>query len=118
MQDKKAVKVKKARKVVEKQQIRRWILKSVAETTPKTAITLHSIKKFLDSKQNGASNNPETKMIIKRLLESGHLRKVDGRYAAGKRKEKKVIHRRSDDKEVVTKVLREKRSDKSRKMST
>ncbi|GIY12484.1 uncharacterized protein CEXT_146641 [Caerostris extrusa] len=89
MKDKNAVKARKGRKLSNKNQIRRWILKSVAETTPKTAITLHAIKKFLDSKQNGVSNNPETKMITKRLLESGHLRKVDGRYAAGKRNEKR-----------------------------
>ncbi|GFT33139.1 uncharacterized protein NPIL_538311 [Nephila pilipes] len=75
---------KKSKQAAEKSQIRRWILKSVAETTPKTAVTLHSIKKFLDSKQIGISNNPEVKMILKNLVDNGNLIKINCRFAAGK----------------------------------
>ncbi|GBO21621.1 hypothetical protein AVEN_204622-1, partial [Araneus ventricosus] len=74
----------KSKQEVEKSKIRRWILKSVSETTPQTAVTLYAMKKFLDSKQSGLSNNPETKLVIKRLTESGHLVKIDGKFANGK----------------------------------
>ncbi|GFY43787.1 uncharacterized protein TNIN_230991 [Trichonephila inaurata madagascariensis] len=85
MKDTAVVKDKKTKPAPEKSQIRRWILKSVAETTPKTAITLYAIKKFLDSKQNGISNNPETKLILRKLLESGNVIKINGKFAfAGK----------------------------------
>ncbi|GBN30550.1 hypothetical protein AVEN_168085-1 [Araneus ventricosus] len=68
----------------EMNKIRRWILKSISKATPETAVTLYSIKKFLDSKQNGLSINPETKLVMKRLTESGHLVKIDGKYFDGK----------------------------------
>ncbi|GFV00225.1 uncharacterized protein TNCV_3322761 [Trichonephila clavipes] len=85
MKDIVVVKDKKTKPAPERSQIRRWILKSVAETTPKTAITLYSIKKFLDSKQNGISNNPETKLMLRKLIESGNLIKINGKFAfAGK----------------------------------
>ncbi|GFU07051.1 uncharacterized protein NPIL_135821 [Nephila pilipes] len=78
----------KSKQIAEKNQIRRWILKSVAETTRKTAITLNAIKKFLDSKQKNVSSKPETKMILKRLVDSGQLVKIDGRFTAGKPRKK------------------------------
>ncbi|GBN25772.1 hypothetical protein AVEN_183241-1, partial [Araneus ventricosus] len=84
MKDAATVKDKKSKQEVEKSKIRRWILKSVSETTPQTAVTLYAMKKFLDSKQSGLSNNPETKLVIKRLTESGHLVKIDGKFANGK----------------------------------
>ncbi|GBM81725.1 hypothetical protein AVEN_113945-1 [Araneus ventricosus] len=84
MKDAATMKDKKSKEEVEMNKIRRWILKSVSKATPETAVTLYSIKKFLDSKQNGLSNNPETKLAMKRLTESGHLVKIDGRYFDGK----------------------------------
>ncbi|GFQ86601.1 uncharacterized protein TNCT_139801 [Trichonephila clavata] len=63
--------------------IRKWILKSVSDSSRKTSVTLYSIKKFLDSKHHGISNTPETKLILKRLVDKGHLIKVDGRFASG-----------------------------------
>ncbi|KAF8783260.1 hypothetical protein HNY73_013449 [Argiope bruennichi] len=82
------IKDKKSKQEVEKNKIRRWILKYVSKTTPATAITLQSIKKFLDSKQNGLSVNPETKLIIKRLTETGRLVKIDGKFSDGKNSSK------------------------------
>ncbi|GFQ85856.1 uncharacterized protein TNCT_396911 [Trichonephila clavata] len=97
-----ATKEKKSKPAADKYQIRRWILKSVAETTRKTAVTLNSIKKFLESKQKNVSVKSETKMILKRLLESGHLVKVDGRFFAGKvnlrKKNERGLSRKSDGK--------------------
>ncbi|GFS75994.1 uncharacterized protein NPIL_302351 [Nephila pilipes] len=103
MADTTDVKDKKKKQIAEKNQIRRWILKSVAETTRKTAVTLNAIKKFLDSKQNGISGKPDTKLMIKRLLDSGHLIKVDGRFSAGKPSQKKSAQRyqkRSNEKKL------------------
>ncbi|GFQ66795.1 uncharacterized protein TNCT_396901 [Trichonephila clavata] len=77
----------------EKNQIRRWILKSVSETTRKNAITLNAIKKFLESKQKNISRKPETKMILKRLVDSGQLVKIDGRFTAGKPSPRKKSER-------------------------
>ncbi|GFY42675.1 uncharacterized protein TNIN_176781 [Trichonephila inaurata madagascariensis] len=97
-----ATKDKRSKSVADKHQIRRWILKSVAETTRKTAVTLNSIKKFLDSKQKNVSGKSETKMILKRLLDSGHLVKADGRFFAGKanlrKKNERSQSRKSDGK--------------------
>ncbi|GBN44294.1 hypothetical protein AVEN_174263-1 [Araneus ventricosus] len=84
MKDAATVKDEKSKQEAEKNKIRRWILKSVLETTPQITVTLYAIKKFLDSKQSGLSNNPETKLVIKRLTESGHLVKIDGKFADGK----------------------------------
>ncbi|GBM64824.1 hypothetical protein AVEN_178555-1 [Araneus ventricosus] len=84
MKDAATMKDKKSKEEVEMNKIRRWILKSVSKATPETAVTLYSIKKFLDSKQNGLSINPETKLVMKRLTESGHLVKIDGKYFDGK----------------------------------
>ncbi|GBN69192.1 hypothetical protein AVEN_150796-1 [Araneus ventricosus] len=78
------VKDEKSKQDAEKNKIRRWILKSVSKTTPEKTVTLYAIKKFLDSKQSGLSNNPETKLVINRLTESGHLVKIDGKFADGK----------------------------------
>ncbi|GFU07042.1 uncharacterized protein NPIL_135781 [Nephila pilipes] len=93
MNDMSLIKEKKSKLAADKNQIRRWILKSVAETTRKTAVTLNSIKKFLDSKQKNVSAKTETKMILKRLVESGHLVKIDGRFCAGKSSSKKKNER-------------------------
>ncbi|GBM18935.1 hypothetical protein AVEN_1564-1 [Araneus ventricosus] len=82
------MKDKKSKQEDEMNKIRRWILKSVSKATPETAVTLYSIKKFLDSKQNGLSINPETKLVMKRLTESGHLVKIDGKYIDGKNSQK------------------------------
>ncbi|GBN24147.1 hypothetical protein AVEN_11319-1 [Araneus ventricosus] len=76
----------------EMNKIRRWILKSVSKATPETAVTLYSIKKFLDSKQNGLSINPETKLVMKRLTESGHLVKIDGNTLMAKIAQKTSSH--------------------------
>ncbi|GBO15385.1 hypothetical protein AVEN_203419-1 [Araneus ventricosus] len=84
MKDAATVKDEKRKQQDEKNKIRRWILKSVSETTPQSAVTLYAIKKFLDSKQSGLSSNPETKLVIKRLTESGHLLKIDGKFTDGK----------------------------------
>ncbi|GFT44863.1 uncharacterized protein NPIL_294981 [Nephila pilipes] len=83
-----APKDKKIKQNVEANQIRRWILKSVSKTSPETAVTIHYIKKFLESKQSGISNHPETKITLKRLIGSGHLIKVNGRIATAKSDEK------------------------------
>ncbi|GBN05122.1 hypothetical protein AVEN_132108-1 [Araneus ventricosus] len=64
----------------------------VSKTTPETAVTLYAIKKFLDSKQSELSNNPETKLMIKCLTESGHLLKIDGKFADGKNSPKHKQH--------------------------
>ncbi|GFX03376.1 uncharacterized protein TNCV_4633881 [Trichonephila clavipes] len=61
--------------------IRKWILKSVSDSSRRSSVTLYSIKKFLDAKHHGISNTPETKLILKRLVDKGHLIKVDGRFA-------------------------------------
>ncbi|GFR00531.1 uncharacterized protein TNCT_253791 [Trichonephila clavata] len=112
MKDTAVVKDKKTKQAPERSQIRRWILKSVAETTPKTAITLHSIKKFLDSKQNGISSNPETKLILKKLLESGNLIKIDGKFAsAGKpaqieKQQATVKSKKGNEMKNLTKIKR------------
>ncbi|GFY62317.1 hypothetical protein TNIN_211251 [Trichonephila inaurata madagascariensis] len=50
----------KNKQSIEARQIRRWILKSVSDIPPEKAVTFHYIKKFLESKQNGISNHPET----------------------------------------------------------
>ncbi|GFQ89455.1 uncharacterized protein TNCT_192661 [Trichonephila clavata] len=78
----------KTKQKVEISQIRRWVLKSVSKTTPATAVTLHFIKKFLDSKHDGISRLPETKMVIKNLIDSGRLVKIEGRIATGKTNQK------------------------------
>ncbi|GBO13406.1 hypothetical protein AVEN_258663-1 [Araneus ventricosus] len=76
MKDAATVKNEKSKQEVEKSKIRRWILNRYRNDT-QTAVTLYAMKKFLDSKQSGLSNNPETKLVIKRH-ESGHLVKIEG----------------------------------------
>ncbi|GFV24268.1 uncharacterized protein TNCV_685481 [Trichonephila clavipes] len=78
----------KNKQSIEARQIRRWILKSVSDIPPEKAVTFHYIKKVLESKQNGMSNHPETKLTLKRLIESGHLTKVNGKITRGKSDEK------------------------------
>ncbi|GBL91956.1 hypothetical protein AVEN_102532-1 [Araneus ventricosus] len=51
-------------------------------------VTIRHVKKFLDSKQEGLAMKPETKFILKRLLETGHLEKKDGKYVIKKSKKK------------------------------
>ncbi|GFV24269.1 uncharacterized protein TNCV_685491 [Trichonephila clavipes] len=83
-----AFKNNKTKQNVDISQIRRWVLKCVSKTTPATAVTMHCIKKFLDSKHNGISRLPETKLVIKNLINSGRLVKIDGRIATGKTNQK------------------------------
>ncbi|GFQ89453.1 uncharacterized protein TNCT_192651 [Trichonephila clavata] len=83
-----AVHVKKNKQNIEVKQICHWILKSVSNIPPERAVTFHYIKKFLESKQNGISNHPETKLALKRLIDGGHLMKVNGKIARGKLDEK------------------------------
>ncbi|GFY62316.1 uncharacterized protein TNIN_211241 [Trichonephila inaurata madagascariensis] len=83
-----AFKNKKTKQNVEISQIRRWVLKCVSKTTPATAVTMHCIKKFLDSKHNGISRLPETKLVIKNLINNGRLVKIDGRIATVKTNQK------------------------------
>ncbi|KAF8773956.1 hypothetical protein HNY73_016561 [Argiope bruennichi] len=64
----------------EKDKIRKWILMAVASVQISKGMTIQQIKKFLDSKQDGLSMKPEMKLILKRLLETGHLKKKEGRY--------------------------------------
>ncbi|GFY62318.1 uncharacterized protein TNIN_211261 [Trichonephila inaurata madagascariensis] len=88
-----AFKDNKIKQSVEISQIRRWVLKCVSSNQmPATAVTMHCIKKFLDSKHNGISRLPETKLVIKKLIDSGRLVKIDGRITPGKtnRKHKHV----------------------------
>ncbi|GFQ97875.1 uncharacterized protein TNCT_392341 [Trichonephila clavata] len=118
MADTTDVKDKKKKLMAEKYQIRRWILKCVAETTCKTAVTLNAIKKFLDSKQNGISGKPEIKLIIKRLLDSGHLVKVENRFAAGKPSLKKStlsIQKRSNEKRMTSPEKRQRKTEGKRR---
>ncbi|KAF8773954.1 hypothetical protein HNY73_016559 [Argiope bruennichi] len=70
----------------EKAKIRKWILLAVASVKGSNGVTIQHIKKFLDTKQDGLSMKPETKLILKRLLETGHLKKKDGKYVIKKSK--------------------------------
>ncbi|GFR01495.1 hypothetical protein TNCT_710861 [Trichonephila clavata] len=69
----------------EKTNIRRWIITAVSNVKGNRA-TIHHIRKYLDSKKTGLSNKPETKLIMKKLLDIGRLVKVDGKYALRKSK--------------------------------
>ncbi|KAF8774232.1 hypothetical protein HNY73_016807 [Argiope bruennichi] len=64
----------------EKAKIRKWILMAAASLKGNNGVTVQHIKKFLDTKKDGLSNKPETKLILNRLLETGHLKKKDGKY--------------------------------------
>ncbi|GBN22658.1 hypothetical protein AVEN_103392-1 [Araneus ventricosus] len=70
----------------EKAKIRRWILKAVEDVEGNKGATAHHIQKFLDSKEAGISNKPEWKLILKKLLDSGHLMKNGGRFVIQKSK--------------------------------
>ncbi|GBM47868.1 hypothetical protein AVEN_91851-1 [Araneus ventricosus] len=70
----------------EKAKVRRWILKAVEDVERNIGATAHHIQKFLDSKEDGSSNKPEWKLILKKLLDSGHLMKNGGRYVIHKSK--------------------------------
>ncbi|GBM02645.1 hypothetical protein AVEN_64020-1 [Araneus ventricosus] len=70
----------------EKAKVRRWILKSVEDVEGNKGATTHHIQKFLNSKEDGISSKPEWKVILKRLLDSGHLMKNGGRYVIHKPK--------------------------------
>ncbi|GFU32717.1 hypothetical protein NPIL_686081 [Nephila pilipes] len=69
----------------EKMNIRRWIITAVSNVKGNKA-TIHHIRKYLESKKTGLSNKPETKLIMKKLLDIGRLVKVDGKYALRKSK--------------------------------
>ncbi|GFY61632.1 uncharacterized protein TNIN_131051 [Trichonephila inaurata madagascariensis] len=85
--------------------IRKWILKSVSDSSRRTSVTLYSIKKFLDTKHHGISNTPETKLILKRLVDNGHLIKVDGRFASADPdyRERKEQNQKHNEKRTVLK---------------
>ncbi|GFY27151.1 ENTH domain-containing protein [Trichonephila clavipes] len=70
----------------DKIKIRRWILTAVSNVKSKIGVTIHHIRKFLEAKKNGLSTKPETKLILKRLLDTGHLRKMEGKYSISRRK--------------------------------
>ncbi|GBM56757.1 hypothetical protein AVEN_211092-1 [Araneus ventricosus] len=72
----------------EKAKIRRWMLMAVTNGKGSSGVTIQHIKKFLDSKQGGLSSKAETKLILSRLLETGHLEKTDGKYVIKKSKKK------------------------------
>ncbi|KAF8764016.1 hypothetical protein HNY73_022139 [Argiope bruennichi] len=72
----------------EKAKIRKWILMAVANSKDSKGVTTQHIKKFLDSKQDGLSSKPETMLLLKRLLETGHLAKKDGKFVIKKPKKK------------------------------
>ncbi|GBN89049.1 hypothetical protein AVEN_24031-1 [Araneus ventricosus] len=74
----------------EKAKIRRWILKAVEDVEGNRGATAHHIQKFLDSKEDGISSRPEWKLILKKLLDSGHLMKNGGRYVIHKSKKTSV----------------------------
>ncbi|KAF8773953.1 hypothetical protein HNY73_016558 [Argiope bruennichi] len=76
---------------LEKAKIRKWILMAVASDKSNKGVTIQHIKKFLDSKQDGLSNKPEMKLILKRLLETGHLKKKDGKFVIKKSKNKAPV---------------------------
>ncbi|GBO34707.1 hypothetical protein AVEN_76287-1 [Araneus ventricosus] len=74
----------KANQSKEKAKVRRWILKAVEDVEGNKGATAHHIQKFLDSKEDGLSSKPEWKLILKKLLDSGHLMKNGGRYVIHK----------------------------------
>ncbi|GBM15187.1 hypothetical protein AVEN_39101-1 [Araneus ventricosus] len=77
--------VDKAKEKSEKAKVRRWILKAVEDVKDKKGATVHNIQNFLDSKQDEIANRQEWKLILKKLLDSGHLTMKDGRrYAINK----------------------------------
>ncbi|GBL94949.1 hypothetical protein AVEN_187464-1 [Araneus ventricosus] len=80
----------KANQSKEKAKVRRWILKAVEDVEGNRGATAHHIQKFLDSKEDGISNRPEWKLILKKLLDSGHLMKNGGRYVIHKSKKTSV----------------------------
>ncbi|GBN54735.1 hypothetical protein AVEN_265706-1, partial [Araneus ventricosus] len=67
----------------EKAKVRRWILKAVEDVEGYKGATT---QKFLNSKEDGISSKPEWKVILKKLLDSGHLMKNGGRYVIHKPK--------------------------------
>ncbi|GBO46190.1 hypothetical protein AVEN_197094-1 [Araneus ventricosus] len=70
----------------EKAKVRRWILKAVEDVEGNKGATAHHVQKFLDSKEDGISSKPEWKLILKKLLDSGHLMKDGARYVISKSK--------------------------------
>ncbi|KAF8764017.1 hypothetical protein HNY73_022140 [Argiope bruennichi] len=72
----------------EKAKIRKWILTAVTNSKDSKGVTTQHIKKFLDSKQDGLSSKPVIMLVLKRLLETGHLVKKDGKYVIKKSKRK------------------------------
>ncbi|GIX87680.1 ENTH domain-containing protein [Caerostris extrusa] len=79
---------KKRKSSMERNKIRRWILMAVSNIKGNIGATIFHIRKFLDSKQNGISNKPEMKLMLKRLLESGYLVKNEGKYKVKNLKKK------------------------------
>ncbi|KAF8773948.1 hypothetical protein HNY73_016553 [Argiope bruennichi] len=72
----------------DKSNMRKWILMVVASVKSSTGVTIQRIKKFLDSKQVGISSKPEMKLTLKKLLETGHLGKKDGKFVIKKSRKK------------------------------
>ncbi|GBM20614.1 hypothetical protein AVEN_230213-1 [Araneus ventricosus] len=64
----------------EKAKVRRWILKAVENVERNNGATTHHIQKFLDSKEDEISKKIDFKLILQKLLDSGHLMKDGRRY--------------------------------------
>ncbi|GBO44476.1 hypothetical protein AVEN_246698-1 [Araneus ventricosus] len=65
--------------------IRIWILKAVEDVEGSAGATSHHIQNFLEFKQAGISRKQEWKLILKKLLNSGHLTRKDRvRYVVNK----------------------------------
>ncbi|GBM26281.1 hypothetical protein AVEN_66520-1 [Araneus ventricosus] len=74
--------------ISEKAKVRKWMLMADASSKGSNGVTIHHMENFLDSKQSGLSSKPETKLILKNLVETGRLAKKDGEYAIKKSKKK------------------------------
>ncbi|GBM74509.1 hypothetical protein AVEN_58386-1 [Araneus ventricosus] len=68
----------------ERAKIRRWILKAIEDM--KGGATPNQVQKFVDSKQEGLLSKPDLKLNLKKLLDSGHLTKKEGKFVIKKRK--------------------------------
>ncbi|GFT76931.1 hypothetical protein NPIL_204251 [Nephila pilipes] len=59
--------------------IRRWILKSFSRRKSKI-VSKEFIQHYLRSNKSGFADSPELKSVLKMLVKSGHLIRIDGNY--------------------------------------
>ncbi|XP_071044323.1 uncharacterized protein [Parasteatoda tepidariorum] len=101
----------------DKKKLRQWILKAASTESGKSGISWVRIKKFVDSKQAGLAEKPEAKEILKKLIETGLIVKVNknnymtpkkkgGKKTSSKKKTKKTSAKKNTKKTSAKKAVK------------